>query len=74
VPGFNDAQLKGLFDWIAFTSIIPFGQAIFEDKRPNEEGGAWIHVSLGAPYRTKNVRQALIWTPSGGYQSAPKPK
>jgi zinc D-Ala-D-Ala carboxypeptidase len=74
VPGFTDAQLRGLFDWIAFTSIIPFGQVIFEDKRPNEEGGAWIHVSLGAPYRTKNTRQTLIWTPAGGYQTAVKPK
>lgn len=74
VPGLTDAQLKGLFDWIAFQSNLPFGQVIFEDKRPTEEGGAWIHVSLGAPFRTKNTGQTLLWTPQGGYQTAVKPK
>jgi len=72
VPGLNDAQLRELFDWIAFSSGLPFGQVIFEDKRPTQEGGAWIHISLGAPYRTKNNRQTLVWTPSGGYQKAVK--
>ena len=74
VPGMTDAQLKGLFDWIAFQSGLPFGQVIFEDNRPGAEGGAWIHVSLGAPFRTKNSGQTLLWTPQGGYQTASKPK
>lgn len=70
VPGLTDARLRELYDWIAFVSPIPFGQVIFEDKRPDSEGGAWIHISLGAPYRTKGNRQTLVWTPAGGYQTA----
>lgn len=68
VPGFTDAQLRQLFDWIAFQSKLPFGQVGFEDKRPDAEGSAWIHVSLGAPYRVKNSGQKFIWTPATGYK------
>lgn len=68
IPGMTDAELRQVFVWIAQHSRLPFGQVIFEDKRPDSEGGAWIHVSLGAPYRAKNSGQALLWTPAGGYQ------
>jgi zinc D-Ala-D-Ala carboxypeptidase len=70
VPGFDDEQLRAVWRWIAFESKLPFGQVIFEDRRPGSEGGAWIHVSLGAPYRAASLcGQRLTWTPAG-YRSA----
>ena len=70
VPGYTDAQLYALAQWIGKSSGIPFGQVIFEDKRPGSEGGAWIHVSLGAPYRpASRSGHRLLWTPTGGYQT-----
>lgn len=68
VPGWTDAQLRDLWAWIAFESGLPYGQCIYEDKRPGEDGGAWIHVSLGAPRRKADrCGQALTWTPDEGY-------
>lgn len=69
VPGWSDADLRVLFDWIAYHSRIPFGQVIYEDARPNSEGGSWIHVSLGAPYRAASRSgERLVWSPVTGYQ------
>jgi len=69
VPGYTDAQLYALAQWIGKSGLL-FGQVIFEDKRPGTEGGAWIHVSLGAPYRAAaRSGQRLLWTPTGGYQT-----
>jgi uncharacterized protein YcbK (DUF882 family) len=39
--------VDGLHRWIVVESGLPFGQCILE-KPP---GSAWIHISLGAPYR-----------------------
>lgn len=69
VPGYNDAQLADLADWIGTSGAFPFGQVIFEDARPGSEGGAWIHVSLGAPYRSASrCGQRLTWSPAAGYR------
>lgn len=70
VPGWADAQLAGLWRWIGWESRLPFGQVIFEDKRPGDPGGAWIHVSLGAPWRPADRSgQRMTWTPSQGYRT-----
>lgn len=70
VPEFTDAQLRELWAWIGWTSGLKFGQVIFEDQRPGSEGGAWIHVSLGAPFRTPSkCGMKLTWTPGEGYRS-----
>lgn len=56
VPG---VALEVVFAWIVKESGLPFGQAILEGP-----GGkvAWIHISLGEPYRTREKsRQALTW-------------
>lgn len=67
VPGWTDGQLRVLWAWIGWTSRIPFGQVIYEDRRPDSEGGAWIHVSLGAPWReAKRCGQRLTWDPPHG--------
>lgn len=72
VPGMTDADLRVLFDWIAYHSKLTFGQVIYEDARPNSEGGAWIHLSLGAPYRAVGrCGQRWTWTPSAGYTRLP---
>lgn len=71
VPGYSDAQLADLADWIGTSGAFPFGQVIFEDARPGSEGGAWIHVSLGAPYRSASrCGQRLTWSPAAGYRRA----
>ena len=68
VPYWTDAQLRELWAWVAFRSGLPFGQVIHEDRRPGAEGGAWLHVSLGAPWRAAaRCGQALTWTPAEGY-------
>lgn len=60
VRGYTDAQLFDLWAWLAFESNLPSGQVIYEDRRPNLEGGAWIHASLGAPWRdARRCGQAL---------------
>jgi hypothetical protein len=47
-----------LHKWIVCESGIPFGQCILE-KPP---GSAWIHISLGAPYRDpKKCGQSLYF-------------
>lgn len=56
VPG---VALDVVFAWIVKESGLPFGQAILEGP-----GGkvAWIHISLGEPYRPREKsRQALTW-------------
>lgn len=69
VPGFTDAELRDLWLWIGWRSGLPFGQVIFEDRRPDEPNkGAWIHVSLGAPYRpAAKCGMRLTWTPAEKY-------
>lgn len=68
VPGFTDHDLRTLFDWIAYHSGLRYGQVIFEDARPDENGGSWIHISLGAPYRpVSRCHQRWTWTPGAGY-------
>lgn len=74
VPGWTDAELERLWAWIAWESGLPYGQVIFEDARPYSEGGAWIHLSLGAPWRAPHrCGQALTWDPSRGYRVAARP-
>lgn len=69
VPGYSDAQLADLADWMGTSGAFPFGQIIFEDARPGSAGGAWIHVSLGSPYRAASrCGQRLTWTPAAGYR------
>ncbi len=69
VPGLTDAELRRVWAWLAFESGLPYGQCGYEDKRPGEEGGAWIHVSLGAPWRASaRCGQAFLWTPATGYR------
>jgi zinc D-Ala-D-Ala carboxypeptidase len=67
VPGWDDDQLRALWSWIGHTSGLPFGQVIFEDRRPDARfEGAWLHVSLGAPYRSASLcGERLTWTPDG---------
>jgi hypothetical protein len=48
------ADIDVVFDWIRKESKIPFGQLI--DERM---GNRWLHISLGAPWRTKAVGQVL---------------
>jgi len=70
----TEAELFNLFRWIAFESKLPFGQVIFEDARPDDPtSGAWIHVSLGTPWRpAARSGMVLLWTPKGGYQALTK--
>lgn len=70
VLGWTDLQLYQLFLWIADESQLPFGQVIFEDRRPDDPArGAWIHVSLGAGYRAaERCGEVLVWNPRTGYQ------
>lgn len=69
VPGWTDAQLRTLWEWVGWTSKLKIGQVIFEDARPGSEGGAWLHVSLGAPFRAPSrCGQRLTWTPGEGYR------
>ena len=67
----TEAELWDLWRWIAWESGLPFGQVIFEDSRPDDATrGAWIHVSLGVPYRAAaRSGVVLTWTPGGGYRS-----
>lgn len=68
VPGYSDAELHRLFTWIAYQSNLRYGQVIFEDARPTENGGSWIHISIGAPWRMlARSGQRWTWTPQGGY-------
>jgi len=73
VPGLNEQGLWELWRWIAFDSGLAFGQCIFEDARPDVEGGAWIHISLGPPHRVPG-REVLTWTPSGYKRVAVRPE
>jgi hypothetical protein len=74
VPGLTDLELAGVWEWIGWESGLPFGQVIFEDKRPGVEGGAWIHISLGAPWRAASrCGQRLTWTPTQGYRTWTSP-
>lgn len=69
VPGYSDSELADLADWIGTSGAFPFGQVIFEDSRPGSDGGAWIHVSLGSPYRAASrCGQRLTWSPRTGYR------
>lgn len=74
VPGWTDAQLRELWKWIGWQSGLPFGQAISEDKRPDQEGGAWVHISLGTPWReAKRCGQRLTWDPTNKYRTWSQP-
>ena len=54
-------ELRTVFDWVRLDSDLQFGQLIAEGKPL-----AWIHVSLGAPFRPANKsQQSLIATPDG---------
>jgi zinc D-Ala-D-Ala carboxypeptidase len=79
VDGYTEAQLFELWRWVGWRSRLPFGQVIFEDKRPDDpQTGAWLHVSLGAPWRAEErCGQRLTWTPARGYvvhAVEPKPR
>lgn len=67
VPGWSDKQLQDLWKWIGWESKIKFGQCIFEDRHPETPlKGAWIHISLGDPWRAAaSSGQILSWTPTG---------
>jgi zinc D-Ala-D-Ala carboxypeptidase len=69
-PALDDHELLDLWKWIGWSSRIPFGQVIFEDRQPSDDNaGAWIHVSLGAPFRSpQRCGQRLTWTPLGEYR------
>ncbi len=70
IVGGSEADLWALWRWIGWESGLSFGQVIFEDARPDDPtGGAWIHVSLGVPYRTQSrCGQRLTWSPAAGYR------
>jgi hypothetical protein len=66
VPGH---ELEDVFRWIVTESGIVFGQAILEGRTPVP---TWIHMSLGAPYRSAassgqvlrfDGRRYTKWTP-----------
>ena len=66
VPGHG---LEDVFRWIVTESEIVFGQAILEGRTPTP---TWIHLSLGAPYRSASSsgqvlrfdgRRYTKWTP-----------
>ena len=69
VDGYTEAQLWDLWRWLGWRSGLRYGQAIFEDSRPDDPTrGSWIHVSLGAPWRASSrCGQRLTWTPAKGY-------
>jgi zinc D-Ala-D-Ala carboxypeptidase len=71
VPGYTEAQLRDLWRWIGWRSGLAYGQVILEDKRPADPtSGAWIHVSLGAPWRSASrCGQRLTWSPTEGYRT-----
>jgi hypothetical protein len=75
IVGGSEDDLWALWRWIGWESGLPFGQVIFEDARPSDPtGGAWIHVSLGAPYRAASrCGQRLTWSPAAGYRSHATP-
>lgn len=51
-------SLQDVFDWIWIESDLPYGQVILEGG--TEDDPAWIHISLGEPYRVREkCRQAL---------------
>lgn len=57
----HKTDLRKIFDWIRLESGLSFGQVIIEGRPP-----AWVHVSLGEPFRElKKCRQALIAVPNG---------
>ena len=51
--------LEEVFAWIVKESKLQFGQAILEGREPGKP--TWIHLSLGAPFRTTNNQQALTF-------------
>ena len=70
VPGWTDGRLRDLWAWIGWRSGIAYGQVIYEDRRPDAEGGAWLHVSLGAPWRgAARCGQRLTWDPTHEYRA-----
>ena len=47
-----EADLLIVWEWIAWSSGLPFGQVIYEVHPPSNPAGApLVHVSLGAPWR-----------------------
>jgi len=66
----TEGELWDLWRWVAFDSGLRFGQVIFEDNRPDDPTrGAWIHVSLGSPFRAAAQSGAVLtYTPAGGYR------
>lgn len=64
VPG---VKLEKVFEWIYTSSDLRFGQVIlegFSKGRPT-----WIHISLGAPWRSEEkCGQVYTWNSQDGYK------
>lgn len=57
VPLREGVTLEQMFRWIK-TSPLKYGQVIWECPDPDSR---WLHFSLGEPWRTQNVREALYF-------------
>lgn len=59
--------VEELHRWIVTESGLPYGQCILEKTAPARPY-SWVHVSLGAPWRSdKLCRQALVYDGAGHY-------
>ena len=51
-------DLEKVFWWIAKESGLAFGQLILEGNTPNNP--TWIHISLGEPFRPRNLSRQVL--------------
>lgn len=64
----EDHSLQEVFDWIKKESGLKFGQLILEGRSAGKP--TWIHISLGEPWRPREVsRQTLVFDGTS-YKSA----
>lgn len=54
-------KLLEVFNWIYKKSKLPFGQLIYELA-------SWIHLSMGEPYRPKNLSRQVLVYKNGKYE------
>jgi len=64
IPG---VELESIFEWVHDSSDIRFGQMILEGVSRGRP--TWIHISLGAPWRSESRSgQVFTWNSHDGYK------